>query len=1448
MKVGKAGTAFLLGSLGSLLLAGCGGSGSSYSGGGGTPPPAATVTSVAVSCASATVNVGQTSQCSATVQGTGSYSSAVNWSVNSVAGGNATVGTVSTSGLYTAPSLVPNTGTVTVSATSSADSSKSATAALKIKLSISVSPQNATIELFHPQQFTSTITGVTNTNVTWAINGVAGGNQNIFGQITAAGLYTPPVSLPSPASITVTATSQADTTQSASATAALITDTTALSVTSVSPASNATSVSVQTPVTITFNEAVDPSTINTGSISLSEGTTHVPVQYSYDATANTVTLTPLVLLDPQAACTITVGTQMHDLGGNPLATAYTSSFTIEASLSVTGTLTPPSGIDPASLTVLSLQGQQSPADSNGNFSASTSPVGTTLISAMFSAEASGLMAIAISDTSTNPTSSARPGIPTTATSASMEVNPFLPAAATKPLVQIRTHQITASTAKASSTNGVVLDFQTTAEAVLFLSPALFRNDPQGATTIMTAIAADPNTQALASALSLAWNESHPLQDTNVSVAYTTALSSILTTLIQQSGSATPSVATSTSGSERVTSNHANSSAAQATASVTLPVYDGTQFDVCCVSVNPFTISGSGFTSTASVTGFTFSNPLGNAAGWAMRVVPLAPSFNPGTLQPVNGDSVNPDSPGPVTGENTPDTTIAQEIPMPPVSWIPGNSILQYGDIYGDVNKLASWVTGLFSVQNPIPNPQPNITLPQTQPAFYLVRYFSGGTADSNEIPLVANSYNPSSPLTGGIYDQQLWGGALIANYATAIANVVLVGQASDVATCLAGGIINDGTVEQSVLNISPGTSTNWNGFQQVASTILSGLANNLPQCFVNAGEQQAFAMTLDAAGLSSGVGEIVDGISGASEVGTAAQMMAELFAKDRPFDTAYIQVPAPPHSSAASVAISPSTLALTVGGNAILTATAYDSSQNAIPNASFTWNSSNQQVAEVPGSGSSITVTGLLTGTATITATTPNGAQAIANVTVTGAQVQNLLAPTLFGPANGATGVSATPTFSWSAVVGSDGYRLLVATSAATLPSSPSVGSCGSCIVDAAISGTSYTPSSALRGGVPYYWEVHALTPVSNPGFGAWSSTSSFTITAVSQMAPQIVVVAGGGSTIPSTTPEPATSANLNSPDGVAVDKAGNLYIAGGAYWLIEKVSASTGQIVVVAGGGNTAPSTTPIPATSAAIEPNGVAVDGSGNLYIADAGGGYSGDTIDKINTSTGEEVVVAGGNNNTAPSTTPIPATSAYLFGPYGVAVDGLGNIYIADGNLVDKVYASTGEIVAVAGGGSTHPSTTPIAATSANISAYGVAVDGLGNIYIADGSGVVDKVYASTGQIVVVAGGGSTVPSTTPESATSAKLNFSSDGVAVDGAGNLYIADSGQIEKVDTAGQIVVVAGSGSTVPTTTPITAISASIVPMSVAVDRTGNLYIGDWTHNSGTMNYGYALIEKVIMH
>ena len=437
--------------------------------------------------------------------------------------------------------MVPNPSTVNVVASSSADSTKSGTAAELIKLSINLSPLTPTIQLFHSQQFGATVSGVTNTSVPWAVNGIVGGNGPL-GQIATNGIYTPPVALPSPSSVSVSATSQADPSQSASTIAALISDTTVPSVTSVSPADNTTGVLSQSSILITFNEGLDPATIDAGSIFLSAGNSTVPAQYSYDSTNYIVTVTPNVLLTPAQTYTITIGTQLHDLGGHSVAATYTSSFTVESPLGLSGHLTPPSGIDPTTLTVIGFQGQQSPVDSSGNFNTSTSPVGTTLVSSMLPAEASGLMAVAISDTSSGNLD--RGTALETSQYALIGQTADVATATSKAKVHvyIRNHQVTASDPNASTPDSVVLSFQTTAEAVLFLSPALFRNDPQGATTIMTTIAADSNTGILASDLQQSWNEPHPLQDPTVLAAYTAALRSILTTLLQQQPTSESAVA------------------------------------------------------------------------------------------------------------------------------------------------------------------------------------------------------------------------------------------------------------------------------------------------------------------------------------------------------------------------------------------------------------------------------------------------------------------------------------------------------------------------------------------------------------------------------------------------------------------------------------------------------------------------------------------------------------------------------------------------------------------------------------------------------------------------------------------------------------------------------------------------------------------------------------------
>ena len=312
-------------------------------------------------------------------------------------------------------------------------------------------------------------------------------------------------------------------------------------------------------------------------------------------------------------------------------------------------------------------------------------------------------------------------------------------------------------------------------------------------------------------------------------------------------------------------------------------------------------------------------------------------------------------------------------------------------------------------------------------------------------------------------------------------------------------------------------------------------------------------------------------------------------------------------------------------------------------------------------------------------------------------------------------------------------------------------------------------------------------------------------------------------------TPGPATSSDLGSPQGVAVDSSGNVYIADDGNVgnpVVEKVSPS-GTLSIFAGVVGQSGAPTAGPATSSDLgTPYGVAVDGSGNVYIADTQNGV----VEKVASSGALSIFAGVVGQSGAP--TAGPATSSDLDGPSGVAVDSSGNVYIADYNnsVVEKV-TSSGTLSIIAGiawGGAP----TPGPATSSGLSPSGVAVDGSGNVYIADaGNDVVEKVTPS-GTLSIFAGvvGHSGPPTAGP--ATSSDLN-SPSGVAVDSSGNVYIADAGNdvVEKVTPSGTLSIFAGrvGQSGAPTAGPAT--SSDLSPFGVAVDSSGNVYIADYQND-----------------
>jgi len=314
-----------------------------------------------------------------------------------------------------------------------------------------------------------------------------------------------------------------------------------------------------------------------------------------------------------------------------------------------------------------------------------------------------------------------------------------------------------------------------------------------------------------------------------------------------------------------------------------------------------------------------------------------------------------------------------------------------------------------------------------------------------------------------------------------------------------------------------------------------------------------------------------------------------------------------------------------------------------------------------------------------------------------------------------------------------------------------------------------------------------------------------------------ITTVAGNGTCCFSGDNGPATSAQLGYPGGVAVDTAGNLYIADRDNNRIRKVS--NGVMTTVAGSGAFGFSGDNGPATAAQLHwPEGVAVDSLGNLYIAD--------TISyRVRKVSNGVITTVAGNGIQGHSGDNGPATSAQLYYPSGVAVDSAGNLYIADYNNSRIRKVSNGVISTVAGNGTWGYSGDNGPATSAQLYyPRGVAVDSAGNLYIADASNRIRKV--SNGVITTVAGNGTQGYSGDNGPATRAEL-YSPYGVAVDAAGSLYVADTfnSRIRRISN-GVITTVAGGGSSFGDNGPATDAQLDS-PEGAAVDSTGNVYVAD---------------------
>jgi trimeric autotransporter adhesin len=324
----------------------------------------------------------------------------------------------------------------------------------------------------------------------------------------------------------------------------------------------------------------------------------------------------------------------------------------------------------------------------------------------------------------------------------------------------------------------------------------------------------------------------------------------------------------------------------------------------------------------------------------------------------------------------------------------------------------------------------------------------------------------------------------------------------------------------------------------------------------------------------------------------------------------------------------------------------------------------------------------------------------------------------------------------------------------------------------------------------------------------------------------------------------PALEACLNFPLGIAVDQFGNVFFSDSNNNRVRRVDATTGVITTVAGGGSGCNGQTDIvgdacAATAAILKtPFGVAIDSLGNLLIGDGGN----NRIRRVDKASGVISTVAG-NGKPGYSGNGGPATKAKLFNPVGIALDRAGNLLIGDSgnNRVRRVGVATGIIKDVAGNGGINFVSDNVPAIGAALAPpSGVAVDDSGNVFLFDsGNNRIRRVDRASGLITTVAGNGTGGYSGDGKLATAAQIyagDNSPNGIGVDKAGNLFIADTGnhRVRRVDVITHVITtVAGNGISGFSGDGGPATRAQLdSPRDVKVDKAGNLLIVDGFMNA----------------
>lgn len=291
-------------------------------------------------------------------------------------------------------------------------------------------------------------------------------------------------------------------------------------------------------------------------------------------------------------------------------------------------------------------------------------------------------------------------------------------------------------------------------------------------------------------------------------------------------------------------------------------------------------------------------------------------------------------------------------------------------------------------------------------------------------------------------------------------------------------------------------------------------------------------------------------------------------------------------------------------------------------------------------------------------------------------------------------------------------------------------------------------------------------------------------------------------------------------PQGVAVDGAGNMYVTERYSHTVRKVTPS-GKVTTWAGHRGARGFADGPGAQARFDNPDGVAVDAAGNVYVAD---GFN-HTIRKI--SPVGEVTTWAGQAGEVGSADGFGADARFDY-PSGVATDSAGNVYVADGgNHTIRKIAPTGEVTTLAGRAGEEGNIDGLGSDARFSSPYGLAVDSSGNVFVADSRNHTLRKIEPSGEVTTVAGLAGARGSV-DGTGFDARFSFPS-GVVADTAGNVYVTDWGAdiIRKVTPAGEVTTLAGTADQTGFEDGVGAASRWASPVGISIDVLGNLYVAD---------------------